>query len=1047
MESAYQKLDKILSEYVLRIKNRSNTEDKIVHEFTYLIQTVFDVGPEDLDFQAPTTSKVLQVRGRMDAVFKNIIFEFKKDLNDERALNTALLELQKYFQSLYEKDSKSKHIGIATDGLNFKVYRSVIENNQVSRVEIINEINFENSSTDIIFNWFDSYLFTSTNLTPTSEHLKLQFGLNSMTFGIIRQELLELYDKVKDEKKVKTRFENWARYLEVVYGDKPSEINLFISHTYLSTFTKLLVYLKLTSKDKFKNYDISPILYGQKFTTLGILNFVEEDFFIWTMYPTIRKQSTVIFEKMLRNLEIYDLDKINEDILKELYQEMVNPVVRKQLGEFYTPDWLADKLVHETLEKNPLKSVLDPSCGSGTFLFKTILYKIKKLKEKNIEKPKILEHILENVIGFDIHPLAALISKTNFLLSLQDILNHRTGTITIPVYLSDSLKIPTKKIDVSNSLGVLFEFDTEVDNKKFVFPEKIADDMILMDELIEHMKYHGHEFENKLGVIRDASYKISIDEVGGNLIESFKNAIKCTDKEVEKILVNNIKTLFELISENRDSIWPYVLRNMFKPISITNKKVDVLLGNPPWISLGFMKNLIYQDYVKERSRHYGLIDKRNFQNMANLDLSSVFFYQCVDNYLKDKGEISFVMPQSLIIAQQHKNFREFKKIPFKLTKIIDLENISPLFRIPSCVICGTKDGSTIYPVNKEILSGKLSGHNLQLQDVKNNIKIKTEDYSPSQRLTSDTYYYKKFDRGAEITPRNFWFVDVDASSSLGFNPQKPFVRSAENGASKKPWSEIKLEGNVEKEFLFNTILGPDVTPFNIINRRLIVLPIIQDNTSIKLTNSDELSETFLLKNYLKIIEGFWKEKGTEKLRNKPIYDQVNYNGNLLNQKPNTEYKIIYTAAGHHMTSAVVKGKEEYLFGEINQQLTTDTFFVDSAMYYYNANSFEEANYLCSILNSKTIDEFIKPHQSRGNFGARNIHKAPLTYPIPKFDEQNKTHIKLSKLGEKCTVKSIDIQKNLNLRGIGHIRNKIRDGLSDEISEIDELIKNHLDDPK
>jgi len=41
----------------------------------------------------------------MDAVFSNIILEFKKDLKDVRALATAKEELEKYFQSLYEENS------------------------------------------------------------------------------------------------------------------------------------------------------------------------------------------------------------------------------------------------------------------------------------------------------------------------------------------------------------------------------------------------------------------------------------------------------------------------------------------------------------------------------------------------------------------------------------------------------------------------------------------------------------------------------------------------------------------------------------------------------------------------------------------------------------------------------------------------------------------------------------------------------------------------------------------------------------------------------
>jgi type I restriction-modification system DNA methylase subunit len=60
---------------------------------------------------------------------------------------------------------------------------------------------------------------------------------------------------------------------------------------------------------------------------------------------------------------IYDLDKIDEDFLKELYQELVDPEQRKLLGEFYTPDWLAETMINEVLKDNPELSIMDPACG------------------------------------------------------------------------------------------------------------------------------------------------------------------------------------------------------------------------------------------------------------------------------------------------------------------------------------------------------------------------------------------------------------------------------------------------------------------------------------------------------------------------------------------------------------------------------------------------------------------------------------------------------------------------------------------------------------
>ena len=49
-----------------------------------------------------------------------------------------------------------------------------------------------------------------------------------------------------------------------------------------------------------------------------------------------------------------------------IYEEMVGPNTRRARGEFYTPPSLARLMVHETYQFGQV--VLDPACGSGTFL-------------------------------------------------------------------------------------------------------------------------------------------------------------------------------------------------------------------------------------------------------------------------------------------------------------------------------------------------------------------------------------------------------------------------------------------------------------------------------------------------------------------------------------------------------------------------------------------------------------------------------------------------------------------------------------------------------
>ena len=68
----------------------------------------------------------------------------------------------------------------------------------------------------------------------------------------------------------------------------------------------------------------------------------------------------------------FRLEDIEHDVLKELYESLIDPAQRHQLGEYYTPDWLADLMVREVVTDPLNQRVLDPSCGSGTFLFHAV---------------------------------------------------------------------------------------------------------------------------------------------------------------------------------------------------------------------------------------------------------------------------------------------------------------------------------------------------------------------------------------------------------------------------------------------------------------------------------------------------------------------------------------------------------------------------------------------------------------------------------------------------------------------------------------------------
>lgn len=99
--------------------------------------------------------------------------------------------------------------------------------------------------------------------------------------------------------------------------------------------------------------------------------------------------------------------KEGEDVWKSLYQELVDPETRHDLGEFYTPDWLAHRMIKKMMAENPKATMLDPACGSGTFLYLAIREKRERLKDSS----ETLLHILDSVVGADIHPLAVITQR------------------------------------------------------------------------------------------------------------------------------------------------------------------------------------------------------------------------------------------------------------------------------------------------------------------------------------------------------------------------------------------------------------------------------------------------------------------------------------------------------------------------------------------------------------------------------------------------------------------------------------------------------------
>src|SRR5205823_1422322 len=144
------------------------------------------------------------------------------------------------------------------------------------------------------------------------------------------------------------------------------------------------------------------------------------------------------------------LPEAKQDLLKQFYTSLVEEQIRHDLGEYYTPDWLAQHLLNEAGYKGNVEvKVLDPSCGSGTFLVEAITRLRQACVSQQMAPLDTLNTILTNVKGLDLNPLAVISARANYILSIYDLVFDLGHDIELPVYLADSINVPVEKRDIT----------------------------------------------------------------------------------------------------------------------------------------------------------------------------------------------------------------------------------------------------------------------------------------------------------------------------------------------------------------------------------------------------------------------------------------------------------------------------------------------------------------------------------------------------------------------------------------------------------------------
>lgn len=271
---------------------------------------------------------------------------------------------------------------------------------------------------------------------------------NSWTQGEIYHEIVRnLYCRASEPDALSV-YKNWLSLFVQIHGelDGQRKVNIpklnrvfgiiiesedsmfrfvFSLETYYSILLRLVAYKTITGGSSF-SYNAFDDSF---FSNMGIINYSCPNNLNWFVsYREIESLLANIYDEITVSRE--DLEN---DFVSKIFESIFPKEIRHGLGEFYTPVWLATHLVNTVTAEDEmphLKSYIDPTCGSGSFLV-AIINKFKYDSNGSIFK---------SICGVDINPLTVLGAKTNYLLLYYDYYHSiPEAGLDIPIYYADTI--------------------------------------------------------------------------------------------------------------------------------------------------------------------------------------------------------------------------------------------------------------------------------------------------------------------------------------------------------------------------------------------------------------------------------------------------------------------------------------------------------------------------------------------------------------------------------------------------------------------------------
>ena len=682
----------------------------------------------------------------------------------------------------------------------------------------------------------------------------------------------------------------------------------------------------------------------------------------------------------------YDWQRRRGDVLRTLYEAFVPEADRKVFGEFYTPDWLAAMMVEQALDdtwlgtaiqkaedavRNPAEfkgcGVLDPSCGSGTFLYHAALRMLEAPAMAGLKPTQKADVAALLLNGIDVHPVAVEIAKANLMRVLPA--EPSAGESALRVFLGDSLMVAEDRGSLFGHVNGLMRLEVR-EERETLIP-------------MEFVRQEGSA-DSTRGLVDAAA---SADPVPRAVLNGVQ-------QERREDLRRSRDELETAIGKEGNSVWTWYARNIAAPQLLSERKVDRIVANPPWVKLAHIQEPRRKRAMERLGDGLGL--QAGGKQSPHLDIATFFVLRARELYLNTPASdpAIWLVKKSALHAGHWEPFRAKHKNT--LTQSIDLELLQPfgggdarrccllmehLSLVEHPVQTPRQEPQQQFPATGPRLRARLppvpgGAARPKPEDPWSAVAPRIQFLpvpDPLPQARSD-YGNGEFRQGATIVP-HVLLVAERTSPSLA----RITVRTRRS--QHRPWSGVPpQEVEIPKRWLSKLYRSVEMLPFVASSGTTRAIVPVDDQGELDLDSALEEAAWQLLNKTYK------QYRGQGRTTPKTLTDQIDFAGKLSSQprrKTIDRRMVLYPTSGDIMRAA---------------RTTAGTGCIDSTLYWHVAGSDSEAGYLTAMLNAPCLRRaFIESRRS-----GRHFHLYPWrNVPIPRYDGGDKWHVGLAGLCERA----------------------------------------------